>query len=113
MGGWFADAADGEWAHDCAVRGLAYLGDPSAADAVRGARATGGSARRRATLLATLSGYLAQDGEPEEAARTAAEALDAARGLPLWFERVRGLRRRLEPWAALPAVRALDEALAA
>jgi len=62
--------------------------------------------------LTTLSGYLARSGEPEEAARTAVEALDAAQGLPLWSQRVRGLRHGLEPWAGLPAVAELDEALA-
>ncbi len=111
--GWFADVAGGEWVADCAARGLAFLGHPSAPDALRLALSTGGDARRRATLLSTLSGHLAQCGEPEEAARTAVQALDAARGLPLWSERVRGLRRRLDPWATLPAVRDLDAALAA
>lgn len=111
--GWFADVVRGEWADDCAARGLAFLGHPSAHGALRSAMASGGHARRRATLLATLSGYLAQRGEPEAAAHAAMRSLDASRNLPLWSERVRALRVRLEPWSTLPAVRELDEALAA
>lgn len=111
-GGWFADVVGGDWRTDCDTRALAYLAHADAERALRDALARGGDSRRQATLSATLSGVLVRRREPEEAARVALTALDAARGLPLWTYRVRVLRAQLDPWADLPAVRDLDDALA-
>lgn len=70
-----------------------------------------GRSRREAMLLETLASCLARRAEPEQAAAAALGSLDAARGLPLWVKRVREIRADLEPWADLPAVRELDDAL--
>lgn len=111
-GGWFADVVGGDWRWDCDTRALAHLAHTDAERALRHALASGGDPRRQATLSTTLSGVLVRRREPEEAARAALTALAAARGLPLWIQRVRVLRAQLDPWADLPAVRDLDDALA-
>lgn len=109
-GGWFSDV-DGEWFQDCALRGLAHLTDPAAEPALRAALHQPGHPRREATLLETLAVCLARRAEPEQAAAAALGSLVAAQGLPLWVDRVREVRADLEPWADLPAVRELDDAL--
>jgi len=109
-GGWFSDVDD-EWFQDCTLRSLAHLTDPAAEPALRAALDQPGHPRREATLLETLAVCLARRAEPEQAAAAALGSLDAAHGLPLWVDRVREVRADLEPWADLPAVRELDDAL--
>lgn len=109
-GGWFSDVDD-EWFQDCTLRSLAHLTEPAAEPALRAALHQPGHPRREATLRETLAVCLARCGEPEQAAVAALGALDAAQGLPLWVDRVRGIRADLEPWADLPSVRELDDAL--
>jgi hypothetical protein len=71
--------------------------------------------RRRSVLLTYLADAHTVQREPEQAARTALRALDLARptGSALQITRVGGVASRLARWTDLPAVRDLQEALAA
>lgn len=71
--------------------------------------------RQQVVVLADLAAAWTLAGEQEEACRIATRALDlaASAGYPLGVERVRGVRHRLDGLDDLPAVRELDERLAA
>lgn len=69
----------------------------------------------RSAVLTDLAAAYAQDGEPEQAGRTAVEALGIAldAGLATRVHRIRGVRQRLEPWKDLPEVVEFSDRLAA
>lgn len=71
--------------------------------------------RQQVVVLADLAAAWTLASEPEEACRIACRALDLAdrTSYPLGVVRVRGVRRRLDGLEELPAVRDLDERLAA
>lgn len=69
----------------------------------------------RSAVLTDLAAAYARRGEPEEACRTAIEALTLAADANLGtrLRRIRGVRQRLDAWRHLPAVRDLTHRLAA
>jgi hypothetical protein len=109
--GWFADLDLPTWRDDFAGRGLAYLGHDDAGTMLADSIDAATDARQVATLHISLSQWHVGRGEPEEAAQAAMAALGSTRGLPLWRGRIRVVRGSLDPWADLPAVRDLDDAL--
>jgi tetratricopeptide (TPR) repeat protein len=71
--------------------------------------------RRQANLLTYFASAHVEQGEPEQAARTATEALDLATGTgsSLTQQRVQSVYNRLGRWTGIPAVRELRERLIA
>jgi len=69
--------------------------------------------RDRALYLTYLAAAHAMARQPDEAAAVAADALTLASATqsPRSLQRIVTLRRQMEPWASLPAVRDLDERL--
>lgn len=69
----------------------------------------------RSAVLTDLAAAYAQKGEPEEASRTAIEALEIAveAGLATRMHRIRSVRQRLDRWKSLPEVRDLSDRIAA
>jgi hypothetical protein len=113
--GWFSMVSDESWLGGYANRGRMLLGRPDVdGDLVRQVDAAPVS-RERVSRLLDLATYRAMLGEPEEASGYAIAALTEARsgGLTRHRQGVLGVRAKLEPWSELPAVRDLDEALAA
>lgn len=107
---WFSYSHLPGWRDDYEARGLAYLGREDAGDALHRLLAAATDQRTRARLNVFLADWHLRREEPVEAAAVAMEALG---GTPQWDTRVRALRRRLQPYSDLTAVRDLDEALAA
>jgi len=106
--GWFAYLGLPGWRDDYHAQGLAHLGHDDAADALVPLIAQAADRRQVARLHVSLAGWHLDREEPAQAAMTAAQALGGTRQ---WDGQVRALRGRLEPWADLPEVRDLDEAL--
>lgn len=101
-----------------AYRGVAYvrLGDGLRAEAPLAAALDGlqpSFVRDRALYLTYLAAAHALQRRPEEAAGVAADALALASATqsPRSVQRIATLRRQLEPWASLPAVRDLGDRL--
>jgi hypothetical protein len=97
------------WAGRFAGRGLAYLGHVDAHATLTRSLDEATDPRDVAALAHALAEYHLRREEPEQAAAAAARALGV---IPKWTARVRALRERMDPWADLPAVHDLDEALA-
>lgn len=106
--GWFAYLGLPGWRDDYHAQGLAHLGHDDAADALASLIERAADRRQVARLHVSLAGWHLNRAEPAQAAVTAAQALGGTRQ---WDGQVRVLRGRLEPWADLPEVRDLDEAL--
>lgn len=106
--GWFAYLGLPGWRDDYHAQGLAHLGHDDAADALTPLIEQAADRRQVARLHVSLAGWHLNRAEPAQAAVTAAQALGGTRQ---WDGQVRVLRGRLEPWADLPEVRDLDEAL--
>lgn len=106
----FSLVSSAGWSQRFAGRGLAYLGRADAGEALGRSLATATDPRDVAAVAHALAEWHLDREEPEESATAAAQALGV---IPIWTARVRTVRQRLEPWADLPAVRDLDEALAA
>lgn len=105
---WFGYLGLPGWQADHEARGLAYLGHADAEDALTRLLAEAIERRTSARLHVFLAEWHLDRTQPAEAAQVATQALG---GTPQWDARVRALRGRLQPWAGLPAVRDLDEAL--
>ncbi|MPZ86659.1 MAG: helix-turn-helix domain-containing protein [Nitriliruptorales bacterium] len=101
-------------------RGLCHvlLRDASEAESVLNRALNGTDAGRfehRSAVLTDLAAAYAQKGEPEQASRTAVEALEIAvdAGLATRVHRIRGVRKRLDPWKDLPEVVEFSDLIAA
>lgn len=97
------------WFERFAGRGLAYLGHADAHATLTRSLDEATDPRDVAALAHALAEYHLRREEPEQAAAAATQALGV---IPKWTARVQTLRTRMEPWADLPAVHDLDEALA-
>jgi hypothetical protein len=94
--------------------GQALLGDPRAAETIASTVPAGGSPLGEATLLLDLAAGQVRTGQFQPACEASVRALDllAGGGYAARVRRVRGLRAQVtDDW--LPAVRELDERLAA
>jgi len=115
LGGFWSDKAcfslvgSPGWSQRFTARGLAYLGHADAGETLIRSLAAATDLRDVAAVAHALAEWHVDREEPEEAATAAAQALGV---IPIWTARVRTVRRCLEPWAHLPAIRDLDEALA-
>jgi hypothetical protein len=109
--GWFAYLNLPGWRDEYEGRGLAYLGHDEAGPTLHRGLAASSDPRKSATLNVALAEWHVARSEPEEAAYAAYVALADARTLPHWRGKVAAVRLSLEPWADLPEVRELDEAL--
>jgi hypothetical protein len=96
---------------DYHARGLAALGHREAGDELGRLLDQSTDARQQARLRVTLAEWHLARQEPEAAAQALIPAVEPARALGEWRTAIRDVRRELEPWATLPAVRDLDHAL--
>jgi hypothetical protein len=107
--------ASGARLNDVEALGLAMLGGVAGAERLLHAEQEAtplSMPRRHAVLNISLAQVHITQGEPEQAARVATEALDVATGLRASLDvlRLRAIRERLRHWD-LPAVREFDERL--
>lgn len=107
--GFFAVNERPGWRDTWAARGAAYLGRDDAGPTLLRLRATTDDARMAAMLTLSLAEWHLARHEPEAAAQV---ALAAVGSTPYWTERIRTFSERLTPWADLPTVIELREALA-
>jgi hypothetical protein len=108
--GFFAVNERPGWRDTWAARGAACLGRDDAGPMLVRLAADTDDARMAAMLTLSLAEWHLARHEPEAAAQVAFGAVGST---PYWTERVRTFRTRLDPWADLPAVAELAEALAA
>jgi tetratricopeptide (TPR) repeat protein len=111
---WLDQAYLDTWKGQCCMR-LGRLAEAETALDVALAKLDPSFVRDRGALLAYTGTVRAGQQEPDEACRLAGEALAIAldTGSAKGVQRIRELRAELDPWSTTPAVRALDEQLAA
>ena len=91
------------------------LGRPAEAATAAGRALPSLHTRARPAVLSDQAAAMAQGGELDAACATLVQAVEVMRtsGYLTYWDRVRGIRAELEPHAGAPAVRRLDEVLAA